>query len=301
MLAFCCSFSFNTAKATPGPYSVNEITLERSIEFLNQLDRLTYHPLIEANLILFRAKIGDEEICALLDTGASHSFLNLSLADRLELDTNASLGQTKTLGEPGSAFVTSSVRVEVPSQVVIEGRMLATEFPDIDCSADLKLTFVFGRDLLEDISILIDNPKGQIAFLPEGGFDPGEARHLHIDWVDGQIDIQIEDKAVRAELDTGLNVPLLVGESVFREYFAGKPLRKSEPLNTPGGLVNETVKTDEVTLAIVPGLFELSVEAVRFPDNAADMPISVGYPAFIYNPVVLDQGRAAVYIFPSGD
>ncbi|MEL6738231.1 MAG: hypothetical protein AAFO28_04850, partial [Pseudomonadota bacterium] len=105
---------------------------------------------------------------------------------------------------------------------------------------------------------------------------------------------------VRVLVDTGLNFPLLVGQSVFDDFFAEKEAFTPEPMNTAGGKVIEARGAKGVRLGIA-GVVEVTVDAASYPDSASGRSILLGNPIFGFNPVVFEAGRDAIFLLPAVD
>ncbi|MGY6551497.1 MAG: aspartyl protease family protein [Erythrobacter sp.] len=267
---------------------------ERTYTFAPEGETAAFLDLFAATIPAFVAKVGGEDVCAILDTGASHSIVSIDLANRLGLAKLQSLGATKTLSAAISAHLTSPVRIEIPGQFEFESSMVAAPMPDLVCPGNLKVGLALGMDVLDHISVLVDNPRQRIAFHPSGRLTPGDKKHLRIDWSGGHIDGLIEGEAVRMKVDTGINVPLLLVDRVFETLFSDKARTPAEPIGAAGGIIAVTERVADARLGI--GGIEIVVAAQSFPDTGSAAPILIGNPVFGTNAAIFDAGRNVIYL-----
>lgn len=296
-------FAFSGAVAQDNTESGTSLTEPKAwerpvtIEFEHSEGAINYHPLFNASLPLFRANVGGEEVCATVDTGASHTVVSVELAARLRLDKLLALYGVNTLSADISGYLTSPVVVvEVPTQFRQEGSLLAMPLPELICPGGLKLELILGMTAFKAMTVFIDHPKKRIAFLPSRQIPSIEGRKVKIDWIDNSISGVLEGKAIRMMLDTGVNEPMLVKDTAWDTYFAGKAVLPAEPMRTAGGTITDTVKVEDANLAI--GHAAMTVRALRYPDPGSGTPVVLGYALFTVYAAVFDASGEAIYILP---
>ncbi|WP_158094328.1 retropepsin-like aspartic protease [Erythrobacter donghaensis] len=268
-----------------------------TIAFERSEGAINFHPLFNASLPLFRANVGGEEVCATVDTGASHTVISIELAARLRLDKLLFLNGVETPSVDISGYLTSPVEVEVPSQFRYTGSLIATPWPELICEPGLKLELILGMTAFKSMTVFVDHPKKRIAFLPSGRLKPIEKPHIKIPWIDNRIAGMLEGQTVSMMLDTGVNEPMLVKDGAWDTYFAGKAVVAAEPIRTAGGVITETVKIEDANLAIERAT--ITARALRYPDTDWATPVVLGYAFFTQYPFIFDATGQAIYMLPN--
>lgn len=272
----------------------DEVYVAVTTEFFHPEGGINYTPIQTADVTLFTAEVEGEQVCAIMDTGASNSILGLDNAKRLGLENVQSLGEAKTAGGPVEAYLTRSVRLEIPGQFARVGSLAVAPMPDLTCPDGLKLGLALGRDALSRVSLFVDNPNKRIAFVPPGQLTPKATRHLAIPWIDNRISAEVEGKPVNLYVDTGINAPLVIRESAFDRFISGKERLSAPAANTAGGVVAQTSRVEGVNLKI--GKVELTVFAYVQPDFAFEAEIALGNSIFNVNPVIFDAANDVIYL-----
>jgi hypothetical protein len=265
-----------------------------TIHFDHPDGAINYNALYDFRVPTFLAKVGGEEVCATIDTGASQILISPELAARLNLENVLSVDSVQTYAGTAAGYFTSPVEVEVPSQFRFEAAVVALPVPELICPNNLKLELFLGMPVFETMTIHLDHPKRKIAFLPGGYLPPLGTRNMKIAWVENTIDGVLEGQSVRMVLDTGTNAPLLVAETAWELYFKGKDIMPAEPLRAAGGVVTETVKIEDAELVIER--VKMRLRAMRYPGAGLGEPVTLGYPFFSYYPTVFDASGEAIFL-----
>ena len=173
----------------------------------------------------FRAIIGDQSVCALLDTGAEVSVVGLEVARKAGLAVSDPKGALIGLsGEQKSSHLVEAVPIEIPGQLVFQRDMVGAELPEYVCSDGSRLGFVLGMDFLGKMAILLDNRRKRMILLPSGRINVKEHLFARLPWADGQVDGAIEGATARFKVDTGSSSALSVRAAEFERFFPSEEI-----------------------------------------------------------------------------
>ncbi len=155
----------------------------------------------ERGVPLFRTNIGDEPVCALLDTAAEASVVGLDVADRAGLAIFDPKGDLIGLNGTTKSYLINAVPIEIPGQLAFQRDMVGAILPDYTCPDETKLGFILGMDFLGKMAVYLDNVRRRMILLPAGQITPTEGLYERFDWSGGEVDGAIEGVPVSFKVD----------------------------------------------------------------------------------------------------
>jgi predicted aspartyl protease len=155
--------------------------------------------------ILFRAKIADREVWAMLDTGASYSLMDIELARAAGLTIGSEEKPIKTSRGEMMMRRVSDVSILIPGQ--FEARyspLAAVDMSAVSAVIGRKIEFVLGPDFLSAMVLAVDPSKRTFQLAPSGAFKapPGSKT---ITLQNGKIEVTIGNEKALVKIDTGYN------------------------------------------------------------------------------------------------
>lgn len=238
-------------------------------------------------LPLVPIEIGDQPSCALIDTAANRTIVDLDLARSAGHETVSSdLDFTLNGSEQDGVRRVLDVSVSAPGQFEFRADLPGADLPGISCAGSGEIGLVLGGDLLEWLAFAINPQSSRIVFAKSGGINPTSDRFVRIEWKDGLVVGTIDKEPVLAEVATASAAPLYVYEDAFERVFPG---REAEQLGEAGklGLPSAEVAIGDVT-ATAPAI------RASGSDDRADA--RIGYGLFEHFITVFDKGAGSILI-----
>jgi membrane-associated protease RseP (regulator of RpoE activity) len=246
---------------------------------------------LSSGSIVLKVQIAGETIDAVLDTGASHSGIDSSLAKRLGIAAEKSVtlnGFSKQVRAHQS----------VGTQITVAGSEYSTSLLIVDMTATgLEQKMILGRDFL-DIHILeleFSNSRFRI-------LDSAEAREISSEPISLisssrrilRIPVRINGQEVFADLDLGNQNALFISDSAAAQLIPELPRSTWVTLDVSGLLTTGSVA---VPVFSVAGTDLRSVPALvmSLPDNAS---ANVGLPILRRFAMTLDLGKSRLWLTP---
>jgi predicted aspartyl protease len=246
---------------------------------------------LSSGSIVLKVQIAGETIDAVLDTGASHSGIDSSLAKRLgiaaaksvslngfskQVQAHQSVGTQITVA--GNEYPTSLIIADMTPMGLEQKMILGRDFLDIHI---IELDFANSRFRLLDSAGVRDLPSVPIPLLSY------ERRIL-------RIPVRINGQEEFADLDLGNQSALLISDSAAARLVPGLPrstwaTRDVSGLLTTGSVVVPVLSVAGTDLRSVPAL------VMTLPDNAS---ANVGLPVLRRFGMVLDLGKSRLWLTP---
>ncbi|MDJ0978597.1 MAG: retropepsin-like aspartic protease [Erythrobacter sp.] len=247
----------------------------------------------------FRARSGDEDVCALFDTGSDKTFVDIALADRLGLKIGELSKEARSLTGTLPVSRVFAVPVEVPGQFRFQGSLHAVALPKLDCADGTRLSLILGQEFVNAMVILTDNTSKRIAFHASGYVKPDADKYVRIPWSGNTVSGQVAGRKAILKVDTGSATDLAFQAKHFDTFFADRD-RTTLAVST-----NASGRQDEsVGIAAV----EYQIEAVakvgdvkRVADREAPYVGNLGYPFFAEAMTIFDAGKGAIWLQNQGE
>ena len=246
---------------------------------------------LSSGSIVLKVEIAGETIAAVLDTGASHSVIDSSLAKQL------GIAAAKSVALNGFSKQVPAQQ-SVGTQITVAGSEYSTSLIIVDMTATgLEQKMILGRDFLDSHVLTFDFASSRFRIL-----DSAEAQELPSEPISLisytrrilRIPVRINGHEVLADLDLGNQSALLISVSAAAQLVPELPRSTWVTLDVSGLLTTGTVV---VPVFSVAGTDLRSVPALvmTLPDNAS---ANVGLPVFRRFAMTLDLGKSRLWLTP---
>lgn len=275
---------------------VPKSTRSATVTFRHDASRLNFLPMDTARGVpLIPVEVNGERVCALIDTGAERSVIDLEYARSRGLEIVDYQEEARSIS--GSRLQVSralSVEVEVPGQFGYRLDHFAIALPNYTCPGGLDLRFVMGFDFLQKMAVVIDIDRKKIGFLPGGAMKIDGPSVTKLEWNENLLTGWIKGKPARFKLDTGSASALAVGVSHWENYFADSPLVSFPNSIDAGGRKSENRGVREVEFGI--GNIKSVGDVQRVADEVTGAEAYLGFSFFSKGVVILDASQKTVTI-----
>jgi predicted aspartyl protease len=246
---------------------------------------------LSSGSIVLKVQIAGETVSAVLDTGASHSGIDSSLANRLGIAAAKSV----TL----NGFSTQvPAHQSVGTQITVAGSEYSTSLLIVDMTPmGLEQKMILGRDFLDRHILKFDFANSRFRIL-----DGAEAHDLPSEPISLisysrrilRLPVRINGQDLFADLDLGNQNALLISESAAAQLVPELPRSTWVTLDVSGLLTTGTVVVPVLSVA---GTDLRSVPALvmTLPDNAS---ANVGLPVLRRFAMTLDLGQSRLWLTP---
>ena len=246
---------------------------------------------LSSGSIVLKVQIAGETVAAVLDTGASHSGIDSSLANRLGIAAAKSV----TL----NGFSTQvPAHQSVGTQITVAGSEYSTSLLIVDMTPmGLEQKMILGRDFLDRHILKFDFANSRFRIL-----DGTEAHDLPSEPISLisysrrilRLPVRINGQELFADLDLGNQNALLISESAAAHLVPELPRSTWVSSDVSGLLTSDSVVVPVLSVA---GTDLRSVPALvmTLPDNA---PANVGLPVLRRFAMTLDLGKSRLWLTP---
>ena len=257
-------------------------------------------------LPVIKARVMGRDVLALIDSGAQYSVIHSPLAAELMQAT----GATKTFDMPMVAYGVggqaqlgrgTTLDVTLPGVELSSLRAAILDLGPLASSEGLGVGLIIGRDVLAEVVLDLDVPRGRLRFNdPEGWMASPDLRPMtaHISGGDALgVELSVEGAVVRAVVDTGASAILSLSQTTAQDagLLDGRPEEAGQSL-VLGGVSNARWLTAE-TVTIGDRLRQ-NVRVAVYPDsplpNYPDALLGIG--AFKDQKLAIDLGRGSLYV-----
>ena len=246
---------------------------------------------LSSGSIVLKVQIAGEAIDAVLDTGASHSGIDSSLAKRLGIATAKSVslnGFSKQVRAHQS----------VGTQITVAGSEYTTSLLVVDMSPmGLEQRMILGRDFLDRHVLELDFTNSRFRVLPDTEAESLTSKPIPLlSYAQRilRIPVRINGQEEFADLDLGNQNALLISDSAAARLIPALPRSTWVTLDVSGLLTTGSVV---VPILSVAGTDLRSVPALvmTLPDNAS---ANVGLPVLRRFAMTLDLGKGRLWLSP---
>lgn len=168
--------------------------------------------------IFFSAVIEGQSLRALLDNRSENNILGINAAKRLGL----SLAKGPDLLTPTGAvqrFEIASVAVEIPGQIRFRGPTSSIDLAPISATLDRPLDYIFGREFLARIELIVSSGKQTFYLFPSGSqTPPAQYPMIALDDDRPRISVEINGHPAKVTIDLGFSGQLRVSPAVARRF-----------------------------------------------------------------------------------
>ncbi len=247
---------------------------------------------LSSGSIVLKVQLAGETIAAVLDTGASHSGIDSSLANRLGITAAKSV----TL----NGFSTQvPAHQSVGTQITVAGSEYSPSLLIVDMTPmGLEQKMILGRDFLDRHILKFDFANSRFRIL-----DGAEAHDLPSKSISLisyfrrilRLPVRINGQELFADLDLGNQNALLISDSAAAQLVPELPRSTWVTLDVSGLLTTGTVVVPVLSVA---GTDLRSVPALvmPLPDNAS---ANVGLPVLRRFAMTLDLGQSRLWLTPA--
>lgn len=246
---------------------------------------------LSSGSIVLKVQIAGETIAAVLDTGASHSVIDSSLAKQL------GIAAAKSVALNGFSKQVPAQQ-SVGTQIVVAGSEYSTSLLIVDMAATgLEQKMILGRDFLDSHVIRFDFASSRFRILEISETQDLPSQPISLISYSRRIlriPVRINGHEVLADLDLGNQNALLISDSAAAQLVPERPRSTWVTLDVSGLLTTGTVV---VPVFSVAGTDLRSVPALvmSLPDNAS---ANVGLPIMRRFAVTLDLGKSRLWLTP---
>jgi predicted aspartyl protease len=246
---------------------------------------------LSSGSIVLKVQIAGETIAAVLDTGASHSIIDSSLAKRLGIAT------AKSVSVNGFS---KQVRAHhsVGTQITAAGSEYTTSLLVVDMSpTGLEQKMILGRDFLDSHVVKFDFTNSRFRVLENAEAESLTSTPIPLLSYSRRIlriPVRINGQEEFADLDLGNQNSLLISDSAAARLIPELPRSTWVTLDVSGLLTTGSVVVPVLSVA---GTDLRSVPALvmTLPDNAS---ANVGLPVLRRFGMVLDLGKSRLWLTP---
>jgi len=246
---------------------------------------------LSSGSIVLKVQIAGETIAAVLDTGASHSGIDSSLAKQL------GIAAAKSVALNGFSKQVQAQQ-SVGTQITVAGSEYSTSLIIVDMTPmGLEQKMILGRDFLDSHIIELEFSNSRFRIL-----ESAEAKELYSEPISLishsrrilRMPVRINGQEVFADLDLGNQNALLISDSAAAQLVPELPRSTWISSDVSGLLTSDSVV---VPLLSVAGTDLRSVPALvmTLPDNAS---ANVGLPVLRRFAMTLDLGKSRLWLTP---
>ena len=246
---------------------------------------------LSSGSIVLKVQIAGETIAAVLDTGASHSGIDSSLAKQL------GIAAAKSVALNGFSKQVQAQQ-SVGTQITVAGSEYSTSLIILDMTPmGLEQKMILGRDFLDSHIIELEFSNSRFRIL-----ESAEAKELYSEPISLishsrrilRMPVRINGQELFADLDLGNQNALLISESAAAHLVPELPRSTWITLDVSGLLTTGSVI---VPVFSVAGTDLRSVPALvmALPDNAS---ANVGLPVLRRFAMTLDLGKSRLWLTP---
>ena len=178
-------------------------------------------------MIFFKVKVNGREVDAMLDTGASRSYLDIGFARSEGLHIDDKQSKVRTAKGELPLWPVSGVTVLIPGQFEVDFPSLGgIDMAAVAPTTGRNLKFVLGMDFLRNLALIVDPGKSRFSFAPTGQFKPSDS--VRIDLLEGKprFEVQVGNEKAVVLIDTGSNGHLKLPPEIWTRVI---------PADTPTG------------------------------------------------------------------
>lgn len=280
-------------EADAGSAAVQSPTQDVTISFNLPGEGSKWTPVdLSQGLPLVPVEIAGQPSCALIDTTASRTIVDLDLVRIAGLETVSSDLEFSLNGSAQDRVRrVLDVPVSAPGQFELRANLAGADLPGIACADGGEVGLVLGGDLLEWLAFAIHPQRGRIVFAGSGGINPTSDRFVRIEWKDGLVVGTIDKQPVLLEVATASAAPLYVYEDAFESVFPGSEI---EQLGEGGklGRPSAEIAIGDIT-ATAP-----AIRVARTGDGAEEhrADARIGFGLIEYFVTVFDRGAGRILI-----
>ncbi|MFM8819230.1 MAG: aspartyl protease family protein [Phenylobacterium sp.] len=246
---------------------------------------------LSSGSIVLKVQIAGETIAAVLDTGASHSGIDSSLAKQL------GIAAAKSVALNGFSKQVQA-KQSVGTHITVAGSEYSTSLLIVDMTPmGLEQKMILGRDFLDSHIIELEFSNSRFRIL-----ESAEAKELYSEPISLishsrrilRMPVRINGQEVFADLDLGNQNALLISDSAAAQLVPELPRSTWITLDVSGLLTTGSVI---VPVFSVAGTDLRSVPALvmALPDNAS---ANVGLPVLRRFAMTLDLGKSRLWLTP---
>jgi predicted aspartyl protease len=167
--------------------------------------------------VVFRARLGEREVWALLDNGADRTLIDLETARSMGLKLDSAKGEV--FGAGGGSLTSqwvANVPVSIPGQFEAHMPMLGLDMRAASKILGHRIELVIGGDALMFMALRIDPFARRFHFTHSGRMD-GVAGHapIRLRGKRALLEVRIENKPVTVGIDLGSNGGLTLTEEAW--------------------------------------------------------------------------------------
>lgn len=281
----------DAAMQEPSPPVEETVTLE----FLHSAGKLNWLQMSTARgAPTFRAKIGDEIVCALFDTGSDRTVVDLALAKKLGLKIGELSKEARSLTGSLSASRVFAVPVKVPGQFRLNSSLIGIDLPDLECADGTSLSLILGQEFINAMVVVVDNSANQIAFHTSGAVTPAPDQYTRIAWTDGTVQGNVAGRGAILKVDTGNASDLALQARHFDEFFDDMDQVTLPASTNASGRQEQSVGITSVEYSI--GAVSMNGEAKRVANRDAVFVGNLGYPFFANGTAIFDAGQKSIWV-----
>lgn len=187
------------------------------------------------NLIVFRARVENSDVWAILDNGAGSSLIDEGVARRLGISVSAPIGEFKTATGQLERRATSSFSFSIPGMLTATSPLPATDLSFASKMLGRPIGLIIGRDFFSKLAFLIRpsrntfelGPSGSVN-IPQGlpGVDVGGPYH--------EVTVEIDGKPFSLSLDLGYNGEIALTQSAWDRLALASKTRAIGSANLQG-------------------------------------------------------------------
>jgi predicted aspartyl protease len=176
-------------------------------------------------VILFKAKVGDREVDAMLDTGATGSLVDIEFARTASLSIMGKPGKVNTSRGDMPVWPVTGVTVLIPGQFEVDFPVLGgVDMAPARLATKRKVSFVLGADFARNFALIVDPSKNVFFFMPSGRFKSPESVKISLLSGKPHFEVHVGGEKAPVLIDTGFNGQLtLAPEAWTRMIPAGTP------------------------------------------------------------------------------
>jgi hypothetical protein len=213
--------------------------------------------------IVFKIVVAGRDSWAILDTGATHSVIDIASARAAGLNIGPEGNPVQTPNGEVPVRMVMNVPVLIPGQFEFQHPQLA----GIDLTATSaiygrKIEFILGQDFLRSSVLVVDPSKSTLQFAPSGAFRPPPGA-VPIDLQNGEpeLEVAIGNQKVLVKIDFGFNRQLALSTKAWELVM---------PKGTPTGSVLSTGVEGKTYARKTAFLPEIQLGSLRIADVTID-------------------------------
>lgn len=234
---------------------------------------------------------------AILDTGSARSSIDLNFAQSAGVQGGRRFTGVMIQGRVQGVYAKNAV-LGIGGQTLPLNDAVVVDYGQFSRELGAPVEVVLGREVFEAFVVDLDFEQGRVSFSPRAGYTPPEGAHpLALRPAGGRMTavIEVEDLPIRAALDIGNDVPLILSPSPkARRLLSGRSTSTALIGGEGSNVIAQTATAHALTFA--------GFTVANVPFQAAPRPIgfeaNLGLPVLGRFRLILDFGGKQMWLLP---